>query len=103
MRGWGGIWSLRGRRDTRRGGGRRGRNSWGFICRVGGGGRRRWGGAGGGGGGGGGGEWEGAVRRVEGIGCAAVVAFNPYWDRLGRTYEDPDGYRVVLWNGGWGE
>ena len=48
-------------------------------------------------------EWEAAVGRVEGIGCAAVAAFNPFWDRMGKTFEDPDGYRVVLWNGGWGE
>jgi hypothetical protein len=26
------------------------------------------------------------------------LAFNPYWDRSGRTFEDPDGYRVVLQN-----
>ncbi|CAK7266516.1 hypothetical protein SEPCBS57363_002128 [Sporothrix epigloea] len=25
-----------------------------------------------------------------------VRAFNPYWDRFGVTFEDPDGYRVVL-------
>ncbi len=26
---------------------------------------------------------------------------NPYWDKLGRTFEDPDGYRVVLQNADW--
>jgi catechol 2,3-dioxygenase-like lactoylglutathione lyase family enzyme len=44
------------------------------------------------------GEWEGSLRRLEAVGCRAVPAFNPYWDRNGRTFEDPDGYRVVLQN-----
>ena len=43
-------------------------------------------------------EWERAVARLEESGYAAVKAFNPYWDRKGKTYEDPDGYRVVLQN-----
>ena len=32
-----------------------------------------------------------------------VSAFNPYWDRHGRTFADPDGYRVVLAQSHWGE
>jgi hypothetical protein len=32
-------------------------------------------------------------------GYAPVASFNPYWDRSGRTFEDPDGYRVVLQHG----
>lgn len=28
-------------------------------------------------------------------------SFNPYWDRLGVTFEDPDGYRVVLQRDAW--
>ena len=39
-----------------------------------------------------------AVDRIEGAGLAAVTSFNPYWDRCGKTYEDPDGYRIVLAN-----
>ncbi|MGB5102475.1 MAG: hypothetical protein WBO04_04040 [Steroidobacteraceae bacterium] len=35
-------------------------------------------------------------------GFVAVQPYNPYWSRLGRTFEDPDGYRVVLQNAGWG-
>ena len=31
-------------------------------------------------------------------GFAAVKSFNPYWDQCGKTFEDPDGYRVVLAN-----
>jgi hypothetical protein len=30
-----------------------------------------------------------------------VAAFNPYWDRDGVTFEDPDGYRIVLQNAAW--
>ena len=46
--------------------------------------------------------WKLAVSRLEGAGHRAVKAFNPYWDRRGRTFEDPDGYRVVLQNAAWG-
>lgn len=46
-------------------------------------------------------EWQAAVDQIEAAGYAAVSAYNPYWDRNGRTYEDPDGYRVVLQNGSW--
>ena len=46
-------------------------------------------------------EWEHAVARMEELGVEAVTAFNPYWDRRGKTYEDPDGYRVVLQNAEW--
>jgi catechol 2,3-dioxygenase-like lactoylglutathione lyase family enzyme len=46
-------------------------------------------------------EWKRAVARLEGLGHQAVKAFNPYWDRKGKTFEDPDGYRVVLQNAGW--
>jgi catechol 2,3-dioxygenase-like lactoylglutathione lyase family enzyme len=45
--------------------------------------------------------WRAAFERLESAGYAAVVAVNPYWDRRGRTFEDPDGYRVVLQNAGW--
>jgi len=41
-------------------------------------------------------DWEAAVARMETAGYAPVVSLNPYWDRHGRTFEDPDGYRVVL-------
>jgi catechol 2,3-dioxygenase-like lactoylglutathione lyase family enzyme len=48
-------------------------------------------------------EWRAAIDRMKKAGFAAVPAFNPYWDRSGRTFEDPDGYRVVIqhadWNG----
>lgn len=45
--------------------------------------------------------WRQAVDRLEKTGHAPVAAFNPYWDRKGLTFEDPDGYRVVLQNADW--
>jgi len=45
--------------------------------------------------------WKSAVARVERLGYAAVASHNPYWDRRGNTFEDPDGYRVVLENAEW--
>jgi catechol 2,3-dioxygenase-like lactoylglutathione lyase family enzyme len=45
--------------------------------------------------------WKRAVARLEGLGYDAVRAFNPYWDNAGKTFEDPDGYRVVLQNAAW--
>jgi catechol 2,3-dioxygenase-like lactoylglutathione lyase family enzyme len=45
--------------------------------------------------------WAEAVERMEAAGYAPVPAFNPYWDRHGKTFEDPDGYRVVFQNAGW--
>ncbi len=46
-------------------------------------------------------SWQAAVERLERAGYEPVQAFNPYWDRKGRTFEDPDGYRVVLQNAAW--
>ena len=46
-------------------------------------------------------RWQAAVERLESLGHSAVSAFNPYWDRRGRTFEDPDGYRIVLQNTSW--
>ncbi len=48
-------------------------------------------------------DWRAAVARMEAAGYAPVPAFNPYWDRRGLTFEDPDGYRVVLQNAAWPE
>jgi hypothetical protein len=46
-------------------------------------------------------EWLASVNRMRNCGYEPVSSFNPYWDRHGRTFEDPDGYRVVLQNAGW--
>jgi len=43
-------------------------------------------------------EWLHATERMAAAGYEPVASFNPYWDRLGQTYEDPDGYRVVIQN-----
>jgi hypothetical protein len=47
------------------------------------------------------GEWQRAVARLEKTGYKSVKSFNPYWDKKGKTFEDPDGYRVVLQNASW--
>lgn len=46
-------------------------------------------------------EWEDAVKKMEDAGFKSVESHNPYWNVSGRTYEDPDGYRVVLQQAGW--
>ena len=46
-------------------------------------------------------EWQVACARMLAAGFAPVESFNPYWDARGRTYEDPDGYRVVLQRAEW--
>lgn len=46
-------------------------------------------------------QWQAAVDRMVAAGYEPVSSFNPYWDRAGRTFEDPDGYRVVLQNEAW--
>ncbi|MDF0542589.1 VOC family protein [Sphingobium sp. H39-3-25] len=46
-------------------------------------------------------DWHRAVTRMHAAGFAPVAAFNPYWDRDGVTFEDPDGYRVVIQHGQW--
>jgi hypothetical protein len=45
--------------------------------------------------------WEYAIERMRRAGFEAVASYNPYWDRHGRTFEDPDGYRVVLQRAAW--
>lgn len=47
------------------------------------------------------GEWNQAVARMQTYGFQPVPSFNPYWDVHGKTFEDPDGYRVVLQNAAW--
>jgi catechol 2,3-dioxygenase-like lactoylglutathione lyase family enzyme len=46
-------------------------------------------------------EWKSAVTRLKELGHQSVKAFNPYWDKNGQTFEDPDGYRVVLQHASW--
>ncbi len=46
-------------------------------------------------------EWVAAVERMRKHGHLPHPSANPYWDRDGITFEDPDGYRVVLQNAAW--
>lgn len=46
-------------------------------------------------------EWRAAVARMQGAGFAPVASFNPYWDKSGATFEDPDGYRIVFTRERW--
>jgi catechol 2,3-dioxygenase-like lactoylglutathione lyase family enzyme len=46
-------------------------------------------------------DFEAAVTRLEAFGVSPVPSYNPWWDARGKTYEDPDGYRVVLENSEW--
>ena len=42
------------------------------------------------------GELAAMAARIEAAGASAVVSPNPYWERWGRTFLDPDGYRLVV-------
>jgi catechol 2,3-dioxygenase-like lactoylglutathione lyase family enzyme len=46
-------------------------------------------------------EWNDAVARMKRSGYEPVSSFNPYWDQHGLTFEDPDGYCVVLQHAAW--
>lgn len=46
-------------------------------------------------------EWERRCSQMAHAGFRAVPSVNPFWDRQGRTFEDCDGYRVVIQNSDW--
>ena len=46
-------------------------------------------------------EWQRAVDRMVAHGYQPVASYNPYWDHRGRTFEDADGYRIVLQQAAW--
>lgn len=46
-------------------------------------------------------EWNARCEQMSRAGFATVPSYNPYWDRHGKTFEDIDGYRVVLQNSRW--
>jgi catechol 2,3-dioxygenase-like lactoylglutathione lyase family enzyme len=46
-------------------------------------------------------EWASRVEGMRKQGFLPVPSHNPYWDRGGLTFEDFEGYRVVLFNGEW--
>jgi hypothetical protein len=47
-------------------------------------------------------EWKTRCASMLAAGFIQVASYNPYWDIHGRTYKDPDGYRVVLQHAEWG-
>ena len=47
-------------------------------------------------------QWQQSCRRMIEAGFEEVPPFNPYWGQSGRTFQDPDGYRVVLQQAAWG-
>ena len=46
-------------------------------------------------------EWQAAINRMTQNSFQPVPSFNPYWDKQGKTFEDADGYRIVLQNAAW--
>lgn len=46
-------------------------------------------------------DYDAALARMRAAGFAPVKSFNPFWEDGGATFEDPDGYRVVLFNRAW--
>ena len=46
-------------------------------------------------------DWKANCARMSAAGFQEVPSSNPYWERAGRTFEDPEGYRVVLQNARW--
>lgn len=46
-------------------------------------------------------EWQSACANVLAVGFKQVASLNPYWEAHGHTYEDQDGYRIVLQNAEW--
>ncbi|MCG1032778.1 VOC family protein [Bacillus amyloliquefaciens] len=47
-------------------------------------------------------EWEATCGRMRSAGFTPVSSFNPYWEVIGRTFVDDNGYRVVIQNQAWG-
>lgn len=46
-------------------------------------------------------EWAAGCSNMEAAGFHGVPSCNPYWEARGKTFEDVDGYRVVLENAAW--
>ncbi|MGH9420250.1 MAG: VOC family protein [Thermoanaerobaculia bacterium] len=46
-------------------------------------------------------EWRLACAQMDAAGFRTVGSFNPYWAARGRSYQDADGYRVVLQQALW--
>jgi catechol 2,3-dioxygenase-like lactoylglutathione lyase family enzyme len=46
-------------------------------------------------------DHQSAVSAMKEVGYTPVRSHNPYWDKQGVTFEDADGYRVVLASTSW--
>ncbi|NMS37572.1 VOC family protein, partial [Vibrio parahaemolyticus] len=46
-------------------------------------------------------EWLRCCDQMLSAGFMPVLSYNAYWDVVGKTFEDVDGYRVVLQNREW--
>jgi hypothetical protein len=46
-------------------------------------------------------EWQQRCAQMLAAGFLQVNSFNPYWDVRGVTFQDVDGYRVVIQNAAW--
>lgn len=44
-------------------------------------------------------EFKNAIKRISNSGFKKVTSFNPYWKGAAQTFEDLDGYRIVINNG----
>lgn len=47
-------------------------------------------------------QWGQRCAAMRQAGFRECPSFNPYWDHHGKTFEDTDGYRVVIQNAAWG-
>lgn len=46
-------------------------------------------------------EWRDSCQTMLDASFVETKSYNPYWDMVGKTFEDVDGYRVVLQNRAW--
>jgi hypothetical protein len=47
-------------------------------------------------------EWPERCEAMDAAGFVRVTSSNPYWEKAGATFEDVEGYRVVVVRGRWG-
>lgn len=46
-------------------------------------------------------EWDRRCSAMRLAGFREVASLNPYWDHQGHSFQDPDGYRLVLQRSEW--
>ena len=46
-------------------------------------------------------QYQTTVKDMEAAGFVRVKGQNPYWDKNGSVFEDPEGYRVVICKQDW--